>query len=357
MRIKDYGPTTFITGLRAWAAGGVLLVHAGGAGLREWAGLFGGRLVDLGATGVVAFFVISGFSVASSYRPEGGFGRYLFIRFMRLAPLYYFWLLVYALLLGREGYWARQLGLLPWSADLALHLFFLHAFTVQAANSILGVEWSVGVEMFWYLLLPGIRALTLRGRWLWLAALTATFLFRLVFEKRAVNDMQFTFWVRWHPLTYMVPFVLGVLAYVQRPRSSAQERRFGPSVALALFFLNLLAGTIGDGYSLPPIYIISLITFMLLVYGHADDWLCRHLFLSRPLLFLGTISYGLYLSHMFVLHFLDPLFGAGANALKFFTVLGASTLFSWATYRWLELPALEWSKRISPLVNKSAAGD
>lgn len=87
--IKNYGDTDFITGMRAFAAIAVVLIHSGGAGLRDL-GDFGNNLADLGRTGVYVFFVISGFSVASSYSSSNGYFDYINKRLWRIAPLYYF---------------------------------------------------------------------------------------------------------------------------------------------------------------------------------------------------------------------------------------------------------------------------
>ena len=74
--IQDYGDTNFITGMRAFAAFGVVLIHSGGAGLRSL-GPIGNNFADLGLTGVYVFFVISGFSVASSFDNSAGYFDYL----------------------------------------------------------------------------------------------------------------------------------------------------------------------------------------------------------------------------------------------------------------------------------------
>jgi peptidoglycan/LPS O-acetylase OafA/YrhL len=102
---KDYGETTFVTGIRAFAALAVVMIHAGGAGLRG-PGDIGNHLADLGRTGVYAFYVISGFSVAASFAASDGFRTYAEKRFFRIAPLYYFWITIGFLMgLKYSGYW------------------------------------------------------------------------------------------------------------------------------------------------------------------------------------------------------------------------------------------------------------
>lgn len=68
----SHGDTDFITGMRGLAAIGVVVAHTGGAGLISLLGQFGANLVALGPAGVFVFFVLSGFSVRSSWERGGG---------------------------------------------------------------------------------------------------------------------------------------------------------------------------------------------------------------------------------------------------------------------------------------------
>lgn len=357
LRAKDYGDTTYVTGMRAWASLAVLLIHAGGAGLHSLGGL-GQLLSNMGSAGVFVFFVISGFSVAASYGSAGGFWRYLFLRFMRLAPLFYAWLLLYGLFIGRTGFWATTFGLYPLGQDLALHLLFLHAFSMSAANSMLGVEWSLSVEMFWYLFLPLLLRAAQRG-WGALSVLAGLlvygFMHVLLYRESRNNALAEAFLV-WHPFFYLFSFALGVWAHSLRGQIAAAERGPGVKLALALgvaFWLG--AGGLGR-YPFDLILAASLIAFMLLIYGSKDDGLCRALFMHPAMLFLGTLSYGLYLDHPFVLHYLKPHFGAGAwgELACFGATLALSAVLAWGGFMLVEAPAQAWSKRVWPLVNKSA---
>ena len=62
--------------MRAWAALGVMLIHSGGAGLRDL-GVFGNRIADFGSSGVYAFFVISDFCVCYSYLNAKNYRAYI----------------------------------------------------------------------------------------------------------------------------------------------------------------------------------------------------------------------------------------------------------------------------------------
>ena len=91
--IRNYGDTTFITGMRAYACFAVVLIHAGGGGLRSL-GAIGNRIVDLGGQGVAVFFVISGFSVSAAYSTSDSYMDYINKRLWRITPLYYFWIAI-----------------------------------------------------------------------------------------------------------------------------------------------------------------------------------------------------------------------------------------------------------------------
>jgi peptidoglycan/LPS O-acetylase OafA/YrhL len=358
IKLKDYSDTTYVTGMRAFAALWVVLIHSGGGGLRSL-GVLGNSLADLGRGGVYVFFVISGFSVAASYRAAGGYKRYLFLRFMRLAPLYYFWLLVYGLWLQRGGNpWSASLGVPAWPLDIFLHLTFLHAFYVPAANSFIGVEWSLSVEMFWYLCLPGLLWLGSRGKGLLLPVLGlgVYFLAHLLFDRAARTDDAVRMGLLWDPLPYFFSYALGVWAFVVRGLVSPQDRRGGILFALALL-AAYVSGPLWQTHVLFAMVIpVSVVTFLFLVYGSAQDPLCRRLFMPKPVLVLGTLSYGIYLAHLLILHWMGDLFVGSAAGDLGRTLLAAlgSVLVAWGTYEAVERPSERWAKRFYPLVNKSS---
>jgi peptidoglycan/LPS O-acetylase OafA/YrhL len=355
LKLKDYADTTFVTGMRAYAALAVVLIHAGGGGLRSL-GALGNAVANLGLGGVTAFFVISGFSVASSYPRAGGYLRYLFLRFMRLAPLYYFWLLVYLLWLQRSGYWASYLGTVGLPIDVMLHLAFLHAFFVQTANSIMGVEWSLSVEMFWYLFLPALIGLSRVGRGFWLLAL-GLLGYSIVKVMNAHPSVAMQWQLAWNPLVYLLSFALGVWAFVLRATVPAAERKVGVRLALGLLCAYAGLNAFFGAYAIDTLLAVSVITFILLVYGSQEDVLCRVLFLSPVVLALGTLSYGIYLTHILALHFIEGRFGTSfLGALgAFLGVMMISAGLSWATYLMVELPMQRWARRFLSTVNKSAA--
>lgn len=128
--------------MRAWAALGVIVAHTDIFG-STFAGIYGDRIANLGATGVYAFFVISGFSVASSYNTSQGYTQYLSKRLWRIVPIYYFWLSICLLGLPEID-----------SYSVLSHVLFLGHLDHHVTNSIIGVEWTISIEIFYYLIIP-----------------------------------------------------------------------------------------------------------------------------------------------------------------------------------------------------------
>jgi peptidoglycan/LPS O-acetylase OafA/YrhL len=347
VRIKNYGSTTFVTGMRAFAALWVVLIHTGGGGLRSL-GPVGNSLADLGRGGVYAFFVISGFSVSASYGKAGGYRRYLFLRFMRLAPLYYFWLVVYGLCLGRSGYWARSHGLPGLFFDILAHLTFLHAFFMPVANSMIGVEWSLSVEMFWYLCLPGLWYLARHGKgWVLVTLAFASYLANhLVIGQHATTGTQMRLG-DWNPFVYFLCYALGVWALRLRDAVLPQHRQNGVWLAFALLAAYASVPLFFERFRVDMMPLVSLSTFLLLVYGSNEDAICRHLFMSKLVLVLGTLSYGIYLAHLLMNNFFSGVFAPGASGdlMRFLAVAASTSFIAWGTYKGIEGPSERWSKR------------
>ena len=157
----------YIDALRGWAILLVLLTHAAqgpvaAEALRSaqpqsqvldlpgW--LF--RICAAAGSGVHLFFVVSALSLALSAakRQEPGLLPYLIRRFWRIAPMFYAGIALYLALDG----WAPRLyapdGI--GAGDVALTLGFLHIWSTNALNSVVPGDWSVGVEVMFYLILP-----------------------------------------------------------------------------------------------------------------------------------------------------------------------------------------------------------
>lgn len=354
---KDYGDTTFITGMRAFAAYAVVMVHSGGAGI-HLVGPWGLNFTDLGKWGVYVFFVISGFSVAASYSSATGYFDYLNKRLWRIAPIYYFWIAA-AILLGTTAtYYQQRFNVSIDARNILLHLSFLSFLDYKITNSILGVEWSISIEVFWYLLLPIIffigRArllltiLTIAALWsYWYLKKYPDFVVCQGWQCPISNNEDAALLIYWSPMPYAFAYCLGVLAH--RLRSSVSGFT-GDAVLLAVF--GLLACYLADPTRIDAVFydvyvFICLLTFVLLLFGSGRSRLFNIVFTNRVILHLGTISYGVYLSHYPLMNLGEKLgLHIESLPLKFLVVAALATLVSTATYFWVERPALNFGRDI-----------
>ena len=123
------------------------------------------RLASIGASGVMLFFVISGFCIhlrrARATEPTSFQWRAFWRRrFFRLYPAYLAALILYAGSLTLRGEWKAN----P-TYELALHLGLVQNLDPRVAFSLTGVFWSLAVEEQLYALYPVL--LRLRENWGW----------------------------------------------------------------------------------------------------------------------------------------------------------------------------------------------
>jgi peptidoglycan/LPS O-acetylase OafA/YrhL len=312
-----------LDGLRAFAFLAVFLHHAFGLPMM-WAG------VDL-------FFVLSGYLITGILlkdrdRPDY-FRRFYARRFLRIFPPYYLVLLV-VFALTYPG----------WRSDWYVYAAYVSnvrsALSPQVGSPDLAPMWSLAIEEQFYLLFPPLvfvlstRRLT-SALWLVVAlAFACRLSFTLAFDSH------------W-PVYYLLParadlLAGGALLAVTERERPAWFRRWAPrgvwlSAASLLLFValsalpsfrtganSLLFNSVG--YGLVGLGMTGLVASFASMRGH------RLLapFRSAPLVFLGTISYMMYLCHLTVLNH-TPGTGAARAAVAFTLVVGFSAL-SWFAF-------------------------
>ena len=133
---------------------GVMLIHSGAM---NFGGLIG-KMGSYGSAFVQAFFVISSFLTWLSLNKRQQFTakaykEWLLKRIITLAPLYYVAMIVSLLITGGNQYWAGDTSPKGFLCIMA-HVTFLHGLFPKYCNSVLGVEWYIGVLALFYLVAP-----------------------------------------------------------------------------------------------------------------------------------------------------------------------------------------------------------
>ena len=358
-----------LDGLRGVACLMVFAVHFGQ--LAKVQGNLGpfelARLIENGNVGVALFFALSGFLLSRPYwrslnhgRPQPLARDFWLRRMARVVPAY-FLCLTGLIIVNRL--WQED----SWPNDALLHYVF--AFNYLDANifSINPPFWTVAVELQFYLLLPLIFWAFGRMRPAWVAGSVALLAFVAyvahavmagTLTKDLVPGAQLSPVVTYSLLAHLPHFLLGVLtAWWASKRQSlnwSPVEQIAPrkEAALWLAFLALFVvlGTPLDELFQVPFgrYNFPYVPFLLcaviaLTPQTATGWI---LLQNSPLRPIGRVSYGVYLYHLPVLHWVARLMESYAqspheNWLMFGSIsltvtLAAATL----SYIFLEKPIL-----------------
>lgn len=331
----------------------VVIIHTGAFSELGW---IGKNITDAGKAGVYIFFVIAGFSVCHSFAKSKTIYSYAAQRFLRLAPSYYIVLsLVFLMIINNlipTPFWGRETGVEYDVWNLILHYLFLSFADYRVANSIIGVEWTLPIELFWYAaLIPIIvfarswKALVTCLVMTWVISdLTKPILTYLMGENGAYA-------AKFSPLHYGQYFILGVIAYKFRNETPVAFQKYlglGAFVAAALFFTTVLFGVGGTTL------LCAIATCLLIcAYRSPPQW-ARLALESRPMLFLGTISYGMYLLHMPWVYVLGDIDIATSNLALFVVVYGLTIISSFVLYMLVERPMNRFGRSLGKRLELSA---
>lgn len=318
-----------IDALRGVAAMAVVLFHYTTRFVELYAPVNGPSFsASYGHYGVNLFFIISGYVIFMTLEKTTRPMDFVVSRFSRLFPAY--WVAIF-LTLGIT----HALGLPGKTVDLATalgNMLMLHGlFRIPHVD---GAYWTLEVELLFYcgmLLLYRLRRLQ-QVHW----ALATLLLLRLVyfaFEKGLGIDLPWTVY-RLLILEYIPWFALGIAIYLLHSPRHADSRGRSWAIAVAAVLTLLLTRA--------PLLAALAVVLGAAVYLAAGGRLplLRH----RLFVWLGTISYPLYLVHENIGWSLQLRFGAMGLPfdLGLLLALAFSLALASAMAHWIEQPAMKW---------------
>ncbi|MBB5729222.1 acyltransferase family protein [Sphingomonas prati] len=336
MHIK-YRPD--IDGLRAVAVGAVLLFHAGFTA-------FSGGFV-----GVDVFFVISGYLIGRALFADADAGRLSIARFYerrfrRILPALLVVMLA-TLVVGTFVLLPSELIGLGKSI-VASALFGANFYFHATQNYFGGVPlskpllhmWSLAVEEQYYLVWPIVVLLLYRfglKRWRTPLIVVAITLSLAAAEVMLSYSPKTTFYMlpmrAWELLAGAL-IATGDLPAVRRRASAEALSAVGLALILAPIFLYTETIRFPGLSAVPPV----LGTALLIHIGQSVPSRTHRLLSLPPVLFVGLISYSLYLWHwpIFSLHFLATQ--RDATTSESIAMLALSVLLAWLSWRFIERP-------------------
>jgi peptidoglycan/LPS O-acetylase OafA/YrhL len=348
---------------------------------------FNNRLLSMHPLAVDLFMILSGFLMVRTWKSADKTGlsatksgvSFYIGRFFRIAPLYYFLLIVSALILTR---FAAMHDIIlktfppPWitaGVDYAPHTvwtFTSFKWLILHASFLFGVvpgmeastplpDWSLSLEMQFYLIFPFLLILFRKLPWLLLALIASVIAF--LAPRLFGNYLDagiFSHFGQPSLLAYRLnAFFAGMIAaywLVERDAGIVQSLK-----------RNLYYGLVAAICVVPltKLVILAYVLFILLAMGNLT--FLNGIFSIRPLRYLGEISYSIYLCHILIL---TPIvywlintesFVAYTPVVRFLIAVAIISplviAVSSALYKFIEKPPVKFGKFLIHKVNASAA--
>ena len=287
--------------------------------------------VPYGHYGVNLFFIISGFVIFMTLEKTSRPMDFLVSRFSRLFPAYWAAIMLTFLLTHLLGLPGKLVDLPTVMANfLMLHGFF-------KVPHVDGVYWTLEVELLFYIgMLLLYRLGQLHRVHLVLLGLMALRLLYFVLEHGYGISLPW-FLFRMLILQYIAWFVLGICIYQVTSRTGPKAWRWP---ALSLIFALWTLG-VTESFDVVALAVF----FLLMVWLAAQSGLT--LLRYKPFVWLGAISYPLYLLHENIGWSLQLRLGAlGLSTdLSIVVTLVLVVLLAAALTRWVEQPAMRWIRQ------------
>jgi peptidoglycan/LPS O-acetylase OafA/YrhL len=282
---------------------------------------------DIGYYAVKLFFIISGFVILITLERCSTIVDFALLRFSRLYPVYWASLVVTTLLA------VLVFGGEFWLAGFVTNLTMFQEFLGYPHFD--NVYWSLSVELAFYLNVGWLFALKLHrtvhwlvAAWLVLTIVWATTLGGSVLEPGELLDDRYRDWLALlFVLDYSPYFAIGILFY--------RAQRHGWAFATAaLFGLAFAVEFLLNSWRGLAVALVNALLFGLAVNGYLRFLVCR------ATLWLGTISYSLYLVHRNLgYHLLDWMHAHAVNAAAaILVVAGCALLLATALTYGVERP-------------------
>ena len=293
---------------------------------------------NFGAFGVAVFFLISGFVIPFSLR-EYRSGAFLVARAFRIYPtlwaaLFLEWLAVFAQshLYGRPM--AFHVRTYLWNGLLADTII---------GNNVDLVNWTLAIEVKFYILMAVLRPWVLAGRVAPLLAWSGFAIVVAAAEQHGLIHLSTAF--ADEPMCIGFMLIGTVFHYHMTGRLGTASAFAAGTLLVALFLLCWRVGPIQNQIpSIPASYLDALALFL-------AAYVARTWFRSiRWLDALADISYPLYLTHSIigysVMTFVIVRFGLPYDAALPIAVVVVVPL-AWLLHRWVEGPSLRAGKRLA----------
>ena len=293
---------------------------------------FGGHIDNFLINGYLSvdfFFLLSGFIMSMvhnefSIKGKGDYTYFLFKRFVRIYPLYIFL------------YIATQFLVLLYNGNKESYISLLiNGFLLQSlfGYNYIQSSWSISTELFAYLSFPLMLFVISKTKYItpvFLAVLSALIYLSV---NNQILSLSLGIAGGWQSiLRCLADYSLGIIAFVLYKNGNVINKITSYSLTALLFILLIFR----------PVDIFVVLICAAIIPSLIDNTNVVSKALStKPVHYLGQISYSLYLVHSLFINQLNFIFNGLGNG-KLPAIFAASILTSIATYHFIEQPCRIW---------------
>lgn len=355
---KSLNDLPALTGVRGLAAVWVVFHHLD----EEWITLFPSwiamkPITEKGGYAVDFFFLLSGFILCHAQSAKGKSFRvkeyksFLWLRIARVYPVHLITLsALIAMVFTAKFAGVRIEGDYPISG-LPAHLSMTHYFPFVEAGPWNYPSWSISVEWFAYLFIFPVGWWLLQKTFRPLPLLTGVAL--LMFACSYALESGQTATSNLGILRVICGFLAGTLLYGIYRRSASFITPISDMAVLWAGAITALAFFLPDGFLCRALVLSIFFPVLLLSLSQKDNCLTRF-FSTKAMVWLGCISYGLYMSHGIVEKILKVIVNpekfstsslairSGVFSLNITLILIASVIM----YYCVEIPCRRWLRDI-----------
>ena len=350
--MQDKSRLEFLDSLRGLAAFGIILFHAiamnklnynGSGFLTAIHNNFGHAVPLFYATSAFSLYLGYLYRLDSSIQIKDYFKK----RFFRIAPLFYFMILVYTV--AKYIKWDK----VHTPFEYLINITFTFGLYPGKHQSIVWAGWSVGVEYLFYLILPILIIYIRNLRSALFLFVLSLFLASYFDTIMHINNGIAKNYIHMSIIHQFPFFAAGIVAYMfYKQNQFIDKRKLGIFLLLISVLIYVLKDTVMfKFFYLTPEYVWALLFISLIV---GLGYYSSRLIVNKISVSLGKRSFSLYLLHPFVIGFMMPLhaklFKTSYPIEVMYILVVLLTLIvliplSYITYKYIEVPFMNYAKK------------